>query len=64
MTRLVSIGTKIKQVTGLVGTKDVSPWEDRFLQSIGRTTGDGEHTLALTEKQIEVIDRIWEKHFA
>lgn len=64
MTRLVSIGTKIKQIVALTGTKDVNDWEDRFLQSVGQKTGDGEHTTALTDKQVDVIERIWERHFA
>lgn len=59
-----SIGQKIKQVTGLIGTSDVSEWEDGFLQSIKERTNDGERTTHLTAKQVEKIEAIYRKHFA
>ena len=64
MNRLVSLGTKVKQIHGLRGTKDVSEWEDKFIESVYAWSAQGECTTGLTEKQIAVIDRIWEQHFA
>lgn len=58
-----SLGQKIKQITALIGTKDVSPWEESFLESIKKQTSDGEFSTRLTANQAEVVERIYEKHF-
>ena len=55
---MVSIAAMVKQITGLVGTKDVTQWENDFIASIAR------RNTPLTEKQIEIVERIWRKHFA
>ena len=44
--------------------KDVTPWEDQFLQSVLEKTAQGDNTTSLTEKQIGVLERIYGKHFA
>lgn len=62
--RTVSLATMVKQVCTLAGTKDVSEWEDRFINSIDESTNDGEHTVHLSSKQVEIVERIWQKHFA
>ena len=59
-----SLTTKVKRIAGLVGTKDVSDWEDDFIQSVLERTRNGYDTRPLTEKQIDVIDRIFRKNFA
>jgi len=61
--RHVSTQTKIEQLQGLVGTDDVTPWETRFIESMKGYLPPGQ-VSALSDKQIEVIERIWEKHFA
>ena len=61
MPRLVSLKTKIKQLTGLLGTKDLSEWEHRFVDSVSEHLDD---TTALSAKQAEKIEQIWERHFA
>ena len=54
---------KIAQCAGLIGTKDITPWEDQFLRDVQeRTPTDGIHELS--EKQMAVLDRIHSKHFA
>jgi hypothetical protein len=54
----------VQRVEGLIGTKDVTEWESNFLQSISdKVTKDG-GTQNLTEKQIDVLERIHSKHFA
>lgn len=62
------LAQKVAQCEGLIGTKDVTPWENEFLQSVvskcrvvGTTTFDARH---LTSKQVDVLDRIHSKHFA
>jgi hypothetical protein len=64
MTRLVSLGTKIKQLEGLIDTKDVSGWENNFLHSISVRTDCGRDTSRLSDAQIERIEELWSKHFA
>lgn len=60
---MASITTMVRQCAGLVGTKDVSHWEETFLDGICERTRDGADTTSLTEKQIEVVERIWRKNF-
>lgn len=65
MTRLISIGTKIEQLDGLRDTKDLSEWENGFVTSIlERYLVAGRDTRMLSSKQVDVIERIWAKHFA
>lgn len=59
-----SLGQKIKQCEGLIGTGDVSAWEAEFLQSVVDRSNSGEDTTRLSPKQVEVVDRIYGKHFA
>jgi hypothetical protein len=56
--------TMVKRVSGLQGTHDVSDWEDEFIASIVEKTRGGDDTSRLSEKQIEVLERIFRKHFA
>jgi len=58
-----SIAQKVLQVQGLIDTTDVTEWENNFLKSINEQLND-DNTVALTSKQVEVIDRIWSKHYA
>lgn len=58
-----SIGSKIKQITGLLGTDDLTEWEGNFVQNIKNTSGDGARTTHLTSKQVEIVERIHSKHF-
>jgi hypothetical protein len=64
MSAPVSIGTMIRQIEGLHDTGDVTEWENGFIESVVTKTGSGADTRALTEKQIETVERIWRKHFA
>lgn len=60
---MASITNMVKQCAGLVDTKDVTAWENAFLHSILRQTKNGDDTRSLTEKQIEVLERIYGKNF-
>jgi hypothetical protein len=64
MTRLVSIGTKIKQVAAMLGTSDLTDWEQGFVRNVANKFITAHTSAGLTDKQIEIIERIWEKHFA
>lgn len=61
---MISLNTKVKQVLGLQNTTDLNQWEDGFVATVADITRDGERTTGLSEKQVEVIERIWSKHFA
>lgn len=61
---MASLNTMVKKCAGLVDTTDVTPWEDQFLQSVLEKTAQGDNTTSLTEKQIDVLERIYSKHFA
>jgi hypothetical protein len=64
MPRMVSIGTKIKQLYGLCGTRDLNAFENSFVSDLYTQTQWATKTEWVTEKQIAVIDRLYERHFA
>ena len=65
MTRLVSIGAMIEQLDALRDTKDLSAWEQSFVTSIlERYLLAKKDTQGFSSKQVEVIERIWSKHFS
>lgn len=54
----------VKQIAGLLGTDDLSAWEAQFVESVNTNSNGGALTTILTPKQVDVIERIWSKHFA
>lgn len=62
--RPVSIGTQIKQLAGLLDTTDLTDWEADFVASVNLRSKGGAETRALTTKQVETIESIYEKNFA
>ena len=55
----------IEQIDGLRDPDDLTPWEQEFVTSVvGRYLLAKKDTQALSSKQITVIERIWDKHFA
>lgn len=59
----VSIGTMVKKITGLQGTGDLTDWEEEFVESIADRSRNGEDTQMLSPKQVEIIERIYNKHY-
>ncbi len=59
-----SINSKIQQIGGLIDTDDVNNWENEFISSIVEKTQNGIVLTGLSDKQVEIIDRIYNKHFA
>lgn len=59
----VSLGGMLRQMAGLVDTKDVSDWENGFLKNVLARTGNGARTSILTSDQAEKVEEIWSKHF-
>jgi len=65
MTRLVSIASMIEQIDGLRDTTDLNEWEQGFVTNIlERYLLAKKNTQALSGKQVEVIERIYRKHFS
>lgn len=62
--RIVSIGAMLRQLAGMVDTKDLTDWENRFLKNVVDRTGNGARTSILTDDQVEKVEQIWHKHCA
>lgn len=60
---MASINSLVKRLAGLVDTTDVTDWENQFIKSILAKTSNGDNTTSITEKQLDVIERIHDKHF-
>ena len=59
-----SIGTMIKQLAGMIHTKDLNAWENGFVQNALEQSQQGTRTSRLTDSQVEKVEQIWRKHFA
>lgn len=59
-----SIGDKIRQIAALIDTNDLNDWEKQFMRDVWRRTDQGTRTMALSEKQVDKIVQIYDKHFA
>jgi hypothetical protein len=65
MTRTVSIGAMIEQIDGLRDTDDLSEWEQGFATNIiERYLLADKDTRWMSSKQVDIVERIWRKHFA
>ena len=58
-----TLAMKIEQIDGLRDTSDLTPWENEFVTSIVERLPANKDTRAYSAKQVEIIERIWEKHF-
>lgn len=61
---MASINNMVKKCAGLIDTRDVSDWENRFLKNVKQLTDDGDNTSGLSENQVGRSEEIYEKHFA
>lgn len=62
--RTVSIGNMIKSIVGMLGTRDLSTWENSFIRSVAEQSNQGTDTSKLSDKQVEMVDSIFREHFA
>jgi hypothetical protein len=62
--RIVSIGNMIKQLSGMLGTRDLSSWQQSFVRSVAEQSNEGADTTSLSDKQVEIVDTIFRKNFA
>ena len=58
-----SIRQKIQQLEGLLGTKEISQWEETFISDMVKKIKLDDRTSKLSSKQVDIIDRIHGKHF-
>lgn len=63
MSQIVSTATMIQRLRGMLGTKDLSEWEQRFVESLVEKLDAGRVT-SLTERQVETLERLHGRHFA
>lgn len=61
---MTSLNTMVKRVAGLLGTDDLNDWEARFVGSVVEQTSNGDNTTSLTEPQVNVLERLHDKHFS
>lgn len=63
---MTSIGTMIVRISGLHCPSELSDWENTFIRSMVEkyNARDKSKAMELTEKQVEAIERIHNKHFA
>ena len=63
MGETVSVATMISRLAGMLGTDDLSNWEEGFISNIVEIT-ENDYTLSLSSKQVDKIESIFNKHFA
>lgn len=61
--RHFSTAVMVEKLVSMLGTDDLSDWETCFVLSLQRRLAEGQIT-ALTERQVETLDRLHNKHFA
>ncbi|MBN3777406.1 hypothetical protein G3O06_07555 [Burkholderia sp. Ac-20345] len=61
--RLYSTATMIERLTGLIGTNDLTEWEQEFVRKLDKIRCAG-HVTDLSDKQVERLDELHSKHFA
>jgi len=54
---------EIGQIDGSMTTK-LTPWENEFLTNIVDRLPQNKDTRGYSRKQVEIIERIWQQHFA
>lgn len=60
----ISVHAMVEKLEGLLGTKDISDWEEDFITSISERVGmAGGKTSGLSEHQVEKIQQLHDKFF-
>lgn len=60
---MTTLNIMVKRLVGLVGTTDLNAWEDSFVADLYKRTRQGDDTRPLTDRQIEVLERLFDRHF-
>ena len=61
---MTSLRTMIQRLSGLLGTQDLTDWEQQFVRDLAERTGDGEDTRLVSPKQAAVLEKLFDRHFA
>lgn len=61
--RIHSIGKMLEACHGLCDTKDVTDWQNGFIKSVYSQTNGAKDTSKVSERQYEVLEQIYNKHF-
>jgi hypothetical protein len=61
---MASTNTMLRQCSGLIGTNDITDWENNFLKSLMARSKDGTRPDLLSPAQVETLENIHAKHFA
>jgi len=61
---MASLNRMVQAVSGLMGTTDLNDWEENFVRSLIERTQNGKDTRSLTEKQIDRLEELFNKHFS
>lgn len=60
-----SVGAMLETIAGLCGTSDVTDWENTFISdNLAKYKAAGKSTSGMTDKVVEVIERIHDKHYS
>lgn len=62
--KMASTNLMLEQVSGMIDTKDLNDWEHEFVTSVWERSEKGKRPDKLSSKQVEILERIWKKHFA
>lgn len=60
----VSIGSMIRALADLIGSGELSTIDQSFVRSAAEQSGQGADTSKLSDKQVEIIDSVYRKHFS
>jgi len=52
----------IRRLSGMLDTRDLSEWEQQFVRSLVEKLDAGRVT-SLTDRQVEILERLHGKHF-
>jgi hypothetical protein len=58
-----SIGLMIDQLDAMLGTGDLTSWEEQFVSDLSERTHCGISTQSLSSKQVAAVESIYKKHF-
>lgn len=62
MTAMVSTTAMVRRLSGMLGTDDLSSWEQQFVESLVERLDAGRIT-SLSDKQIVILERLHGRHF-
>lgn len=61
--KIVSIGKMIKSLLEMIGTGELTTYDQSFIRSAADQSNQGTDTSKLSDKQVEIVDTIFRKHF-